>query len=407
VTGRYRIFLSQPGALRLAVAGLVGRLPSGMASLIFILTIVATTGSYAAAGLAAALYTGGAAVSAPVWSRAVDRIGPRRVLVVTGLSQGAVLTVAAVVAMSGTGGAAALVVLAGLTGVVLPPLGSIMRSLWARMFSGSEVKDAAFAFESIVVDLVFIIGPSLAALLTTVAPEGVGLIAAAVVTVSGSLLLATSPLTGTVPRTGPGRRHWLGPLRHPPVLALLPVGFLLMGSIVVIELSLVAFADQNRSPGVGGLLIAVLSVGGVAGGLYWGSRRQPGTVPQQLTVLLAVLGVGWALLALPERSPWVLAVLLIVAGLALNPAITAQFSTMEEIAPDEAMTESFGWLNAVASAGAAVAATVTGLLVRTDPSLGFLLAAGMCATAFVIALLMQRTWLTGRPVAEASAATLA
>jgi MFS family permease len=367
-----------------------------MVGLVFMLAAVRNTGSYAVAGLAAALYMTGSAIGNPLWSRAVDRVGPRVVLIVTGLAQGALLLGAAALTVTRAGGAVGLVALAALSGALLPPLGSIMRSLWSRMFSGSDTKAAAFAFESIVLDLVFIVGPSIVALLTVIADPSLALLVSAAVTLGGCLFVATSPFTTPALRTNAGERHWLGPLRYPRVLGMLPVGFLLMGSIVVIEMTLVAFADQLRPSGMAGLLIAVLSVGGVVGGLYWGARRQPGTNAQQLMVLLVVLAAGWALLA-TTANPWLLAGLLALAGLMLNPAITAQFSTMDDLAPEDAITESFGWLNAVASAGSATGAAVTGLLVRQGPEAGYLLAAGMCTVAFLIALAMQRAWRVTQP----------
>lgn len=400
MTGRYKLLFTQPGALWLSCFGLLGRLPNGMLGLVFVLVIVQSTGSFAAAGLAVALYTVGTALGNPFWSRGVDRWGPRRILLITGTAQSVFLLVVAGATMGQTRSTAFLVPLAALSGALLPPLGAIMRTLWSRMFSGSELKAAAFAYESIAVDLVFIAGPSIVAVLTAVANAGIALIVAAVATAAGCLLVAASPHAAPSPPSehrAQHERHWLGPLRSGAVLGLLPVGFLLMGSITVIEVSLVSFADHRGAPGLAGVLIAVLSVGGVAGGLYWGARKQPGTNAGQLLVLLGALALGWGLLASSD-VPWLLGALLVLAGLVLNPAITAQFSTMDDVAPPQAITESFGWLNATASAGAAAGASVVGLLVTERAEPGFLLAAGMCAAGCLIAAALQSRWRGTEPV---------
>lgn len=47
----------------------------------------------------------------------------------------------------------------------MPPLGATMRTLWSRKFEGSELKSTAFALESVIVDLAFILGPSAVAAL--------------------------------------------------------------------------------------------------------------------------------------------------------------------------------------------------------------------------------------------------
>ncbi|HEU0088989.1 MAG TPA: MFS transporter [Pseudonocardiaceae bacterium] len=403
MTGRYKLLFTQPGALWLSCFGLLGRLPNGMLGLVFVLVTVRSTGSYAAAGLAAALYTVGTAVGNPAWSRGVDRWGPRPILLITGTAQGVLLLVVAAATMGQSRSAAILVLLAALCGALVPPLGAIMRTLWSRMFRGSEIKQAAFAYESVVVDLVFIVGPSIVAVLTALADPSVALIIAGVATASGSVLVAASPHTKPSPRRDHSERHWLGPLRFVAVLGLLPIGFLLMGSITVIEVSLVAFAEHRGAPALAGVLIAVLSVGGVAGGFYWGARRQPGTNAQQLLFLLAALAIGWGLLASTDIV-WLLGALLLLAGVVLNPAITAQFSTLDDVAPEEASTESFGWLNALASAGAAVGASVVGLLVTERSEPGFLLATGMCAVGFLIAAAFQSRWRSTEPVPVAASA---
>ncbi|MBC3990215.1 MFS transporter [Streptomyces sp. AC563] len=404
--GHYRTFFARPGVPWLASFGLVGRLPNGMLSLVFVLATAESTGSYAIAGAAAACYTVGTALGNPLWSRGVDRLGARAVLAGTGIAQSALLLVAAAVLTGEDRSAVLLVLLAALCGVLLPPLNAVMRSLWSRMFSGSELKTTAFAYESVVTDLVFIVGPFLVAAVMAVADPGLALVAAAVATAVGCVLVAVSPQAKAVPPAEQGDRHWLGPLRFRAVLGLLPVGFLLIGSIVAIEVTLVSFADIRGTPSLSGVLIAVLSVGGVAGGLYWGARRQPGTHVQQLVVLLGALGAGWGLLAV-TRNPWVLGGLLLLAGLVLNPAITAQFSAMDDVAPPEMITESFGWLNAMTSAGSAAGATLAGLLVSERAEPGFLLAAGMCLLGCLVAAAFQGPWRSAgaaqeEPVEQAS-----
>ena len=392
--------LTRPGVARLALFGLLGRLPGGMLGLALTLTTVEATGSYATAGTVVALYTLAAGLAGPLWGRGADRVGPRWVLLVTGLGQPAALLALAALA-PGAGSAAWLVALGGVSGALLPPLGAVMRSLWSRLLAGEpDLKAAAFAYESVVVDVVFIAGPSLVAGLSALARPGLALVAAAAATLAGCLPVAASPHIRQV-REAAGRRDWLGPLRHAAVLGLLPVGFLLLGSIAAVEVSLVSFAGHIGRQDLAGVLVAALSVGGVAGGVYWGSRRQPGTNAQQLAVLLGGLAAGWGLLALPA-GPWALGGLLLLAGLALNPAITAAFSTMDDAAPQAALTESFGWLNALGSAGGAAGAAVAGSLVQQGATAGFLLAAGMCGAACAIACLLQPWWQPARRAGTAS-----
>ncbi|MGH3773462.1 MAG: MFS transporter [Pseudonocardiaceae bacterium] len=387
---RYRLLFFQPGVVPLAVFGLISRLPNGMLQLAFVLTLIQATGSYAMAGAAVTCYTLAAAIVFSPWTRAVDRVGPRTVLVITGLVQGLVLLVVTVVSMLSTNGVL-LMVLAGASGVFVPPVGSIMRSLWSTTLTDKEIKDAAFAYESIVVEVVFLVGPTVVAAVSALSQPSWALAFAALATTGGCLSLAGSSRVRALTGNCGSERHWLGPLRHLSVLVLLPIGLLLMGSITAIEVSLVSFATHRGGTSVSGLLIAILSLGSVVGGTWWGSRSQPGTSPQQLAVLLEVLGIGWAVLTV-SGNPWLLGGLLLLAGLALNPAITTMFSIMDDIATRDTLTESFGWLNALGSAGAAAGASITGAVVESGANSGFLFAASMCATGGVIALLCQPLW---------------
>ena len=58
----------------------MARLPLSMTGLGIVLLISLTTGSFGRAGLVTAVGTLTAAVVAPLWGRAIDRIGQARVL---------------------------------------------------------------------------------------------------------------------------------------------------------------------------------------------------------------------------------------------------------------------------------------------------------------------------------------
>ncbi|RKN43986.1 MFS transporter [Streptomyces hoynatensis] len=385
--GQYGPFLAHPGVAWPAGFGLLARLANGMLGLVFMLTAVEVTGSYAAAGATAALFTAASTVATPLWSRAADRLGPAPVLLVTGGGEAAVLSAEAWVTLGdGPGGLPLTLLAVTASGALLPPVSAVMRTQWSRMFAGSALRATAFAYETMVTDVVFIAGPAVVAGLTASASPGLALIAAAVATVAGCGALATGSRLLPGAPGGPRERHWLGALRSRRVRALLPVGFLLTGSISVIEVSLVSSADQEGRPDAAGVLIALLSVGGVAGGLLWGRRRQEARPRRDLLVWTGALTVGWGLLALAPH-PWVLAGLLLLAGLALNPALTAQFSAMDDAAPPELATEAFGWLNGASSAGLTAGAAAVGPLVEAEAGHGFLVAAAMCAagTALIAA----------------------
>merc|ERR1711969_385094 len=146
-----------------------------------ILTLAtASTGSIALAGAAAAAAAVGEAIGAPTGGALSDRFGQRPVLLT-----GVVLNVAFAVALVATIADApdlVIVALAGATGLSLPQVGPLSRVRWMAM-SGDDLS-AAFAFEGVTDEVVYIIGPALVGILAvTVSPEVALLSAAALIAV--------------------------------------------------------------------------------------------------------------------------------------------------------------------------------------------------------------------------------
>lgn len=380
---RYLRLLSQPGALRVSSAALLARLPSGMTGLLLVSSVAQVTGSYARAGIAAACYAVGVGLSGPIRGRAVDRRGARRVLLVAGTGQ--TLGFVALMAALAFDLPEPVVFAAALAiGALLPPVSPVMRTMWRRSLAEGELRAAAFAMESVVIDLIYILGPALVTLLLLVTTPTVALGVNAVLLMGGCLGLASAPATRDWPTTDPAERHWLGPLRTAGVRWMLPVGLLATGSISGIEVALLASADARGHSAVGGLLVAAFSVGGVCGGLVYGARNWRGTTVQHLRLLLVVLTVGYCVAALLHGVLW-LGLLFLVTGVALAPMMTTQFTAMEEVAPEQSMTESFAWLNALGQAGGALAASAVGLLVTDGrTAYGFMVPAGMTAVAVLV-----------------------
>ncbi len=391
MSGGYRALLRQPGAARLAAAGLISRLPLGMLGLTCVLVLLKATGSYAAGGLAAGLYLLATAIAGPICSRLADRAGPRLVLVATGCGQAAALVAFAATAEH-SHSTPALLTLAAASGTLAPPMGALMRTLWSSILAhDSAAKAAAFAYESLMLDLGFIVGPAAVTAIATLTRPSAALLVAAAATAAGGLLTATSP------HTRPGSRRTVtsaprpSPLRHPAVLAVLPVGFLLTSSVTLTQTTLVAAASAAGHRDAAGILVAALSAGSIVGGLYFGNRKPTTPATRRLPRLLALLGAGWATLTLLDNL-WLVGAALALVGLALNPTVTAVFAALDETAARDSLTESFAWLATSTAAGLATGAALAGLAASATASYGFLLAAASCLLACGLARACSPLW---------------
>ena len=167
----YRSLLSIPHARAFVLAGFVARLSISMRALGAVLMISQLTGSYGLAGAVAAAALLGEAVAAPRLGRLVDRYGQRRVLFLS-LVVHSIGTLALVISAQLSAPNWVLLASAALSGAAALQVGSLVRARWSALVGGSPVLEAAFALESTLDELIFVLGPALVtALALGVAPN--------------------------------------------------------------------------------------------------------------------------------------------------------------------------------------------------------------------------------------------
>ena len=391
VVAKYSAVLRGHGTAAPLVASVVGRLGLGMTGFALLLLVRETSGSYAAAGLVAGTYALSFGALGPYRARSADRKGPVPVLVLTaGLHPVALISLLA--AASAGAPVWALLPPAVLGGATVPPHGPVMRALWGKIVSGPALA-TAYSLESVAVELCFVIGPLLTALLAaTVSPAAAVLMAAVMATV-GALWLAATPIVRAVqphpPVQGRGRG---GPLRSPAVRALLITVAGVGVGFGAIEVSLPAFVEAlGGQPASGGLLLAVWSVGSVVGGLVYGGAHLTTPPRRQLPVLVAALALGSAL---PLLADGVIAMgaVLFLYGLTIAPFSACNSVLLGEAAPAGTITEAFAWSSSMIFGGAAVGSALAGVLVdRSGPTAGLLVtaAAGVVATVAAVSGLLR------------------
>jgi MFS family permease len=382
-----------PSAPVLLVAGFAGRLPSAMVPLALLLMVQQQTGSYAVAGLAAATYGLAMAGMAPVLGRLADRRTPRPVLLAQAGAYPLLLTLLVAVVLGGAP-TAAIVAASAAAGAGTPLVSGAVRALWSRV--DPAVRGTAFALDATATELVFVAGPTLVALLAVLADPAWAVAVAGVLAVAGALGIATSAaMRGWVP--GGGRRTSpFATVLTPGLPRVLLSGAALMLGFGALEVAVPAFADAAGSPGMSGVLLALWSLGSVAGGLWFGARVVSVSLPRQYRWLLLGVTIGLAPLT-AASSPWVLGALLFLGGTAIAPTLTVQNSLVGAIAPAHATTEAFTWLSTMATGASAVGAALGGALIESPAGVSgsLLLAVAGAAVAVLVTLVPGR-----RPAAE-------
>ena len=169
----YRELLATPGGLRFSSAAFVARMPIAMIGLGIVLLVVAETGRYGRAGALSATFALVNAGAAPAIARLVDRLGQRRVLlpaVPLHLRRAGRLRRWSPAATHRRGRWWSTIVVAALLGAVDRLAGAGPLGLRARRATRGSARPTRF--ESVLDELIFVLGPLIVTLLATlVAPQ--------------------------------------------------------------------------------------------------------------------------------------------------------------------------------------------------------------------------------------------
>lgn len=372
----YGAVLSAPRARPVFIASLVGRLSYSTISLALLFAVQQATNSYVAAGAASAAFGAATAVVAPARARLIDRCGPRLGLTVLAASYILFLGLLTVGCSTHGTPAPVLVILAVTAGLFPPPLGPIMRGLWAQMFPDPEMRQRAYSLDSVVEQVLYTIGPLLSGLLVTLASPAWALSSTMLLLALGATGMAASPLcrswdpSSSDPRT----RAATKPLRQPGFRPLLLVLVCLGTALGILDLGVVAFTQKHGAPATAGLLLGLLSLGSVLGGLFYGHRSWRRSPATRLMFITAPMSAVIAALA-AAPNPVALGVGLLVTGVFLSPAFITGYLLADQLTPRDSRTEASTWVNTANNGGAAAGTAIAGLLVDH---------AGGTSTAFLV-----------------------
>lgn len=389
MVGPYRGLFSAPGVKGFVIAGFVGRMPMSMLGLGIILLIEALTDSFAMAGAVAATVNVSYAVAAPLTGRLVDRFGQARVIVPLTMAHGTALTGLMLCAQFGAP-AWSLFAAGVVAGASVVSLGSLVRARWSHLLAGSARLHAAFSFESVADEVVFVAGPALVTALATMVNPYAGLIVALTCTIAGTFAFAMQ--RGTEPPVNRGERHSGSPITIPGV-ALLSCVFLAMGAVFgSVDLITVAFAEEHGAKAAAGLLLASFAGGSLVSGLWYGARQWKLSLRGRFVRALGVFAVGLTPIAL-IGDVRVMAPALFLAGLAISPTIITGYTLIERLVPARLLTEGMSWVSTSVGFGVALGAWAGGRLTDAfgaSDAYGFSFA---CAILAVIIGIGGSAWL--------------
>jgi MFS family permease len=385
---RYAALFRVPNMAATMLASLVGRIPIGMTGLAILLFVQRQTGSFAQAGTASAVYVLGLAVVAPLLGRLIDRAGPRLLLTVSSaVYPVALMALVALVfqAMHPLWVAACAFV----AGAALPPITICMRTLYPRALSDLSLLQSAFSIDSVLIEIIFILGPALVAIFVAIGyPAGAVLLAAMCALVGGTIFVRSPAVRNWTIHATHGPRGRISLLDHPRLLVVFGVTVLYSVAFGLFEVAVTAFAADKSVPAAAGITLALASVGSAVGALVYGSRSWSPPLSAQFLIALSLMAAGILLLA-PVTNVYAFAAFSVLAGAPMATVISAQSMLVSRLAPREMLAESFTWGATCLLGGISGGIAAGGVLAEhLAPPLVIVIAAAAAGAAAVMA------WLT-------------
>ncbi len=349
----YRELKSVPGFMRIAIAGMLSKVPPSMITLSLLL-LVSRDYTYGIAGLAVSSSAIGQGVTAPFRGRLIDRYPPRPILY---SFLAAYLTVIGLllITVSSREPVAVVLILSGILGATVPPVAVMMRSVWRSATDGETIA-TAMALDSSMMGTALIVGPVLASWLSLSVSPSAPFVVTAVFTALSILLL---PRMAAVSSSSSAKRNWLGVLASRSLRRLLLAEGLFVASVTAVDVLLPLYAKEHNATSYTGIYLGALSIGSVVGSLALGAAPRLLSRGPRASILLCVFAIGTGLLALTTRfSPWAVLLVCPLAGLAIGGTFGTLRTLGGDLAPAGRVTETMSWLTTLDLAGGAIGAAL-------------------------------------------------
>lgn len=380
----YRELLRTSGVARIIAAQLTARFPNGMTSLAILLHVEQQTGSYGAAGLVLAAASIGQATSGPVTSRWMGIWGIRRVLTLTTAVCALTLLILALVPM----GVVGYMVFGLFAGLSTPPVQSAARTIYPKLVNARQLT-ALFSLDASLQEIIWILAPVVITVVAIQVGTVPALLLIVAILVGGGAWFILSPEVGRV-RIPRSRRAFGTVLGKPVVLLGTVIGFLLIGACAAVEAAVVATFGHGGIEA--GIVLAIFSVGSLAGGLAFGHIPM-GSWAMARRLTIVSVGLAAAVFFVDEitpATPWWVSACLLLAGVGIAPALAVLFAMTSASVKFSETAEAYGWIGTGQLIGAALGSAIAGFLIdgvgapgAYAAAAGFAIVGALVATLFV------------------------
>ena len=220
-------------------------------------------------------------------------------------------------------------------GFAIPPTSSVLRSMWpALLRDRPQLMQAAYALDSVMIELIFVLGPLVTALIAIALAPPAALIVSAVSVVVGTMAFTALPPSRAMRARGDARERpgGLGALASPGVRTLVLTSLPMGVGVGICEVALPAFSDASGAAATAGVLLAVWSIGSAVGGLFYGAWPNRPPLERVHLAVTALLPLSLLPLAAAPSVP-VMALLVLPAGMFIAPLLATRNEMVGWVAP--------------------------------------------------------------------------
>lgn len=351
-----------PGKL---IAAALARAPYAMLPLGLMTAFTAATGDIAIGGAITAVFSISVAICSPLIGRAADNFGQRRVLLFTVPTQSIALFG---LYWAATVGAEPTVAygLALAAGITSSPVGSFTRARWVGLKPTPKLLTAAFSYESMMDEVVFVLGPALVGIAATAAAPSAPLLLSFII-----LLVAGIPFALTAPRRDELHGQSAGAkASHPPMLTVLiavapsVLTLVAMGTFFgATQAATTVRAEELGDPGMAGLIYATMGISSALMSLLVVALPKSFTISRRFVAfsLSASILIGCAAFAnsFPSTVVWYL-----LAGAFVGPTMVTGFTLAERLAPKGGISVAMTLMASSVTVGVSLGSAVGGQIAQ-------------------------------------------
>lgn len=354
---RYRAVFRIPGAAAFSAASFVLRMPIAIYPIGIVLIISARDGRYGFAGVLSACYIFGNAVGTPLLSVLVDRYGQRRLILPAGAVHAAAVVTLAILLRTDAPNWS-LVLPAVVFGLTYLSVASLVRARWSYLYDSKPELATALSVESVLDEVIFVVGPLIATVLATNAEPVLVLYLGVALIAAGSLWLSTLHATEPPAHPRPETGH-VSALRTRGMVVI-TLSTVAMGAVFAsAEVSMVAYCGQHGHRSLSGAVLAAMAAGSGVAGLVYGAVEWRADVLHRFRLQSAMFALTpFALFAATDVP--VLALTAFVLGLGIAPALITMFAVIQQIVPARALTEGLSWVSTGLNVGYGAGAAMVG-----------------------------------------------